>query len=319
MPERKSSDARVQIFVNYRTEDEPFGAVLLDHELSARFGSTKVFRASKSIRLGEDFAEVILAAVRHSAALLVLIGPRWLTATDGEGVRRVDKPDDWVRREIAEAFRHKVRVIPILLNTSLPRSDDLPADIARLARCQYLRIHHRNSRHDVRRLTEELAELVPRLTPRRGRLLRAAMVLLAVLIATSGIMINYYVANDSGPPTQGVALRHDRLTVNPEDGVSLDGGVTGTSIRIRDLYFPRAQGDLLIAAEDAGAMAAAPDEPGFAGCSDALRARRDDYVTIKQGAWICVQTSQGNVAAIQFLTVSTVPQQLTLAVTVWHG
>lgn len=330
MTEPRSRIANVHVFVNYRTEDEPFGAALVDHELSARFGSAKIFRASKSIRLGEDFTEVILAAVRRSAALLVLIGPRWLAATDSTGVRRIDQPEDWVRQEIAEAFRHDVRVIPILLNADLPRPEDLPEDIAQLARCQYLRIHHRNSRHDVRRLIDELAELVPQLTPRRRGLIRVAVVLLAVMIVAGGLVASYYVAglgaasrSDQTPTTQtdtsGALLRRDRLTLNAEDGASLDDAMTGTGISVRDLYFPQApQSDLVIAPEGDAAMAAVSDEPGFADCAAALRARRDDYVQVKKGAWLCALTNQGNVAAIHILDVATVPQRMTLSVTVWH-
>jgi len=44
-----------------------------------------------------------------------VIGPRWLAAADDAGIRRLDRPEDWVRRETAEALRRKVLVIPLLL------------------------------------------------------------------------------------------------------------------------------------------------------------------------------------------------------------
>jgi len=66
MADQAASTAPDRVFINYRNEDEPFGAVLVDHELSVRFGEDRVFRASRSIRPGEDFATAILSAVRRS-------------------------------------------------------------------------------------------------------------------------------------------------------------------------------------------------------------------------------------------------------------
>ena len=149
------------IFVNYRTGDEPYGAGLLDRELSARFGSSNVFRAPKSIRPGTDFSDVIPRAVGAADALLVVIGPRWLEL-DSAGNRKIDRPDDWVRREIADAMDAGVKVFPLLFGTQRPGEDDLPTEIAGLARLQDIRIDHRNLGYDLAKLFDTLLEL-PRL------------------------------------------------------------------------------------------------------------------------------------------------------------
>lgn len=152
------------VFVNYRTGDGEWAAALVKRELSARFGVDQVFYASQSIRLGEDFSREILSGLRRCEVLLALIGPRWVNATDREGVRRLDNPDDWVRREILEAFQCGLRVIPVLMDGIDPlREDDLPDVLRRVARCQYLRIHHRSDDLDLPRLVDELVELVPEL------------------------------------------------------------------------------------------------------------------------------------------------------------
>jgi O-acetyl-ADP-ribose deacetylase (regulator of RNase III) len=44
----------------------------------------------------------------------------------------------------------------------MPSEADLPAEIAGLARCQYLRLHHRNIAHDIARILEEVGRFVPR-------------------------------------------------------------------------------------------------------------------------------------------------------------
>lgn len=153
------------VFLNYRTDDEEFAATLIDRALSDRFGTGQVFRASKSIPPGSDFEREILAAVRQSAVLLAVIGTRWLTAMDSSGRRRLDDPADWVRREIAEAIRCAIPVVPVLVDkTERLTGAPLPADIAPLAKAQYVRVDHRDADHDLAQLAAKLIALVPELT-----------------------------------------------------------------------------------------------------------------------------------------------------------
>jgi hypothetical protein len=157
------------IFINYRTGDGEAGAALVERELSRRFGTRKVFRASKSIKPGEDFERALLRAVRRSDALVAIIGPRWLTAEDGNGHRALDNDDDWTRREIAEAFACDVPVIPLLVGKTNRLTDaHLPAELEPLTRCQYLRLSFTNVEADIDRLAGELAGLMPDLEDRTG-------------------------------------------------------------------------------------------------------------------------------------------------------
>jgi WD40 repeat protein len=157
------------VFINYRVEDEAYAAALLDRELSDWFGPERVFRASRSIHPGDDYLDELLDNLRRCSVLLAVIGREWLDVVDGAGRLRLYQEQDWVRREIAEAFRCGIRVIPILVaDVELPAEDDLPASIARLARCQYLRLHHRNVPHDIARLVDELTDLVPALATARA-------------------------------------------------------------------------------------------------------------------------------------------------------
>src|SRR5262245_21085357 len=106
------------VFINYRS-DAAAWAVMLDRELSDWFGADRVFRASRSIRPGEDFIDRILRSVRSSSVFLALIGPTWL-ALDSHGRRRIDEDADWVRREIAEALGAGIPVIPVLTDNAAP-------------------------------------------------------------------------------------------------------------------------------------------------------------------------------------------------------
>ncbi|OLF09250.1 toll/interleukin-1 receptor domain-containing protein [Actinophytocola xanthii] len=160
------------IFINYRTPDEPAYAVLLKQELSRVFGECAVFLAATMVPAGEDFERELLRRVRGAEVLLAVVGPRWLSATNAAGTRALDDPDDWVRREITEAFDNGVRVVPVLTGPT-PRLTDapLPAELARLATCQYLRLRHNDFPADLARIVEELTALVtaPRArSPERG-------------------------------------------------------------------------------------------------------------------------------------------------------
>ncbi|MED7949348.1 toll/interleukin-1 receptor domain-containing protein [Streptomyces sp. BE303] len=152
------------IFVNYRTIDEDTGAALIERELSRRFGSERVFRASKSIKAGRRFPQELLTAVRRSSVLVAVIGDRWADARSADGLRALDDPEDWTRREIVEAFESGALVVPVLIGraTRLNRRD-LPPELAELADCQYLRLDTRNAEADLARIGDDLAEALPQL------------------------------------------------------------------------------------------------------------------------------------------------------------
>ncbi|WP_327678740.1 TIR domain-containing protein [Kitasatospora sp. NBC_00458] len=152
------------IFVNYRTIDEDTGATLIERELSRRFGSERVFRASKSIKAGRRFPQELLTAVRRSSVLVAVIGDRWADARGADGRRALDDPEDWTRREIVEAFESGALVVPVLIGraTRLNRRD-LPPELVELADCQYRRLDTRNAEADLARLGDDLAEALPQL------------------------------------------------------------------------------------------------------------------------------------------------------------
>lgn len=160
----------VEIFINYRTADEPYGAALLDSHLSAEFGDQVVFRAAKSIPPGEQFADRMLRTVRGSTALLAVIGRNWLGELKKREVAwRADPAGDWVRREIAEAFAHGVRVIPVLMNVPRLVPEDLPADLVRLAERQDVRIDFRDTPSALSAFVDRLRELIPDLPLKRAQ------------------------------------------------------------------------------------------------------------------------------------------------------
>ena len=121
------------IFICYRRQDSAGHAGRLYDRLAARFGDERVFMDVEGIKPGEVFGDVISRQVAHCQVLLAMIGPEWLAA-DVQGIRRLDRPDDFVRREIEAALEAKVWVIPVLMeDTPMPAVDSLPPSLAPLA------------------------------------------------------------------------------------------------------------------------------------------------------------------------------------------
>jgi tetratricopeptide (TPR) repeat protein len=154
------------IFLNFRSADAgSYAAALLDEVLTRVFGADSVFRSSRSIPAGRQFDHELLASANSCAVMLSLIGPDWLGAAGGDGRRLLDRPEDWVRREIAIALRRDIPVIPVLLTgASLPERADLPPEIAGLADRQAVYLRHRHVGPDLAHLLGELARVAPELS-----------------------------------------------------------------------------------------------------------------------------------------------------------
>jgi hypothetical protein len=149
-----------RIFISYRRVEAEYPAGWLDDRLVTRFGRDHVFKDVDSIELGDDFVNAITNAVRSCDALLVLMGPQWLTITAEDGRRRLDKPNDFVRLEIEAALEHNVRIIPILLgNALMPQAEQLPVSLAPLARRQALELSPNRFTFDTERLLRVLNKM----------------------------------------------------------------------------------------------------------------------------------------------------------------
>ena len=79
-------------------------------DLVTHFGEQKVFMDVAGIEAGRDFRKAIEESVANCGVLLVIMGPSWLTATNEEGIRRLDDPADFVREEVAAALRRDIPV-----------------------------------------------------------------------------------------------------------------------------------------------------------------------------------------------------------------
>jgi len=166
--------ASQQVFVCYRREETAAHAGRVYDAMVARFGERNVFM-DIDMEPGVDFVDRITEVVSGCVALIVVIGPNWATVEDGDGRRRIEDPDDFVRLEVETGLRNGVHVIPALVHGArMPRREDLPAELQPLARRNALELSEMRWSYDVGRLLTALDERVTDETELRAMTARAS-------------------------------------------------------------------------------------------------------------------------------------------------
>lgn len=166
---RRAPRTEGRIFISYRWDDAQGSVNGIQDYLEQRLGDEAVFRDIK-IEPGEDYREALQRELGTCYAVLVVMGRRWLAAVDDQGRRRLDVPNDMLRREIEFALEHDahIRVIPILVEGAwMPRARDLPESIHRLAYRIAAEIRSQGWRADMEKLVKRLERPRP---DRFGRL-----------------------------------------------------------------------------------------------------------------------------------------------------
>jgi hypothetical protein len=212
-----------RIVVSYRRVDTGGDARSLAETLADRFGEENVFFDIHGIAPGEPFDQVIAKAVAASDVFIACIGQHWLTVAAADGSRRIDDPEDYVRRELEGALAADVVVIPVTFEgAQMPGEDDLPESLKPFAKRNAVDVRATKWHEDVRDLSDYLAELKRKKRKgvialvvglwhdaadwvwhsgrrRRGAVLTAAAVALALVLGGFGL---WAIVNDDGP--QGV-------------------------------------------------------------------------------------------------------------------
>lgn len=148
------------VFISYRRQDSQSAAGRLADHLKEQL-RTPVFRDVETIEPGVDFVEAIEKALASCAVMLVVIGPRWMSATDASGRRRLDDPNDYTRLEAGTALKRNVRVIPVLVEGAvMPDAHDLPEELKPLARRNAIELSDKRWEYDVAQLVETLHKVL---------------------------------------------------------------------------------------------------------------------------------------------------------------
>ena len=149
------------IFISYRRGDSRGSAGRLYDDLTDRFGSDQVFRDLDAIEPGADYSERIEDFIRSCDVLVAVIGSQWSDIRDEQGHRRLDDPQDFVRREIVSAMQAGKVVIPVLVEDALmPEPSAVPAAMVPLSHRNALPLSDARWRYDVGVLCKRLEKVV---------------------------------------------------------------------------------------------------------------------------------------------------------------
>ncbi|HMF78836.1 MAG TPA: toll/interleukin-1 receptor domain-containing protein [Bryobacteraceae bacterium] len=147
-----------RVFISYRREDSASEAGRLSDFLREQFGDQDVFIDVEAIKGGDDFVAAIESAVGSCDVLVAVIGKIWASVRGADGKLRLEDANDFVRLEVAAALRRKIRVIPVLIDGApVPKSTDLPPDLAELTRRNCLDIRELHFRQDAQTLVDAIA------------------------------------------------------------------------------------------------------------------------------------------------------------------
>ena len=148
-----------QIFISYRREDSAAVAGRIYDRLIRDFGKEAIFKDVDTIPISVDVKQHINSAVANCSFLLVVIGDKWLNVTDKSGRRRLDDSEDFVRMEIESALRHRIPIVPLLVqDATMPSEESLPPTLKEIANRNGMSIGHDPRFHgDMNRLIKMIS------------------------------------------------------------------------------------------------------------------------------------------------------------------
>jgi hypothetical protein len=126
------------VFLCYRREDSKDLTDTIEALLSRSiWNRMHVFQDVSSIAGGAEWKLEIQRHISHSQVLLTIIGPKWLSISDNDGLRRIDSSSDPVRQEIETALHLHIPIIPVLVGGALmPDESQLPESLKRIREFQ---------------------------------------------------------------------------------------------------------------------------------------------------------------------------------------
>ena len=145
------------VFISYRRTDGGGWAGRLRDHLTLRFGPNLVFQDVDDLEPGKDYPPQLLKGIQSADAVLIVIGPHWLT----DGRKRLQDPKDVLRTEIVHALKKKTGVIPTLVGGArMPSGKQLPSAVAGLVKRHGVTLSDMDWARSIQFLLEKLQDIV---------------------------------------------------------------------------------------------------------------------------------------------------------------
>jgi hypothetical protein len=180
------------IVISYRREDSQPTTNAIYRELVRRFGAERVLFDITSVPAGEDYDSFVRRMIVQAKAMILVIGPRWLTV-EKQSVRRIDREDDVVRGEVVTALQAKIPIILLLVDDAVPiEAAALPEPLKPLSRLNMMPIEERHWDAEMEALEARLAPLLgvearPDAAAASGRVRKARWPTAAAVVLALGI------------------------------------------------------------------------------------------------------------------------------------
>lgn len=229
-----------KIVICYRRQDAVDSTGRLYKDLTLRFNSPLrnylrrkivVVRDFDNIPGGRNYEEFIASEIQTSAVILAVIGNDWLRVVNPRtGKRRIDEPNDSLRKELTTALSLSKPIIPVLVEKAqMPAEEDLPDALKPLAKMSAREISDPEWDAGVERLVKDLEAILGwrLLSVGRIALALAGLVLLSVTVRSvinrfpvifGGETVNTNTATP--PPSQSVAQQQKPGTSHSNQQIS---------------------------------------------------------------------------------------------------
>jgi hypothetical protein len=140
----------ISVFISYRRDDSKDITGRLFDSLCAYMHTDKLFMDLDKIAGGENLLERIRESIASAQAMIIVIGPKWLTP-------RIFDSNDWVHQEVAQGLKSGIRVLPVLVgDATIPTAADLPPALEKLTGLLAIKISNERWHDDVKGLVERL-------------------------------------------------------------------------------------------------------------------------------------------------------------------